>query len=131
MFDHIIKVAFVVSDIAEAVRFYTEQLDLEVEARFPSDAGEGEDFVFLKSKTSYIELMPEAAMGGAPVGFHHVAFLVDEVDKRLEQLRERKVKITEEAFDAGIGGIRLGDFEGPGSVLLRLFTSDAHEREPN
>ena len=68
MFDHIIKTAFVVSDVPEAVRFYTEVLDLEVAARFPSDCGEGEDFVFLKSNTSYIELLPEKVMGGAPVG---------------------------------------------------------------
>jgi len=98
MFDHIIKVAFVVPDVAEAVRFYTEKLDLEVEARFPSGAGPGEDFVFLKSKTSSIELMPEKAMAGAPIGFHHVAFLVDDVDKRLQELRDRNVKITAEAF---------------------------------
>ena len=129
MFDHIIKVAFVVPDVAEAVRFYTEKLDLEVEARFPSGAGPGEDFVFLKSKTSSIELMPEKAMAGAPIGFHHVAFLVDDVDKRLQELRDRNVKITAEAFDAGIGGIRLGDFEGPGNLLHRLFTSDPHKRE--
>ena len=131
MFDHIIKVALVVPDIDEAVRFYTEKLDLEVEARFPSGSGAGEDFVFLRSKTCYIELMPEKAMGAAPVGFHHVGFLVDDVDKRLEELRARNVKITAEAFDGGIGGIRLGDFEGPGKILHRLFTSDTHRRDPN
>jgi catechol 2,3-dioxygenase-like lactoylglutathione lyase family enzyme len=33
MFDHVIKIAFVVDDIAKAVEFYTTTLDLEVEAR--------------------------------------------------------------------------------------------------
>ncbi|OPZ15675.1 MAG: Glyoxalase-like domain protein [candidate division BRC1 bacterium ADurb.BinA364] len=122
MFDHVIKVAFVVEDVAQAVEFYTQTLDLEVEARYPSGAGQGEDFVFLKSKTIYVELLPRKAMGGAPVGFHHLAFKADNVDTRLAELKRRGATITAEAFDAGVGGIRLGDFEGPGGVLLRLFS---------
>lgn len=122
MFNHVIKVAFVVEDIVKAVEFYTSTLDLEVDARYPSGKGEGEDFVFLKSKTVFVELLPKKAMGDAPVGFHHITFKVDKVDTRLAELKERGAKITAEAFDAGVGGIRLGDFEGPGGVLLRLFT---------
>ena len=122
MFDHVIKVAFVVDDVAAAIEFYTTTLDLTVEARYPSNAGEGEDFVFLKSKTIYVELLPKKVMGDAPIGFHHLAFLADDVDKGMEELRQRGATITAEAWDAGIGGIRLGDFEGPGGVMLRLFS---------
>jgi len=122
MFDHPIKVAFVVENIAKAIEFYTTILDLEVEARYPSGEGEGEDFVFLKSQTIYVELLPKKAMGDAPVGFHHLAFKADNVDKRLAELKDRGANVTAEAFDAGVGGIRLGDFAGPEGILLRLFS---------
>ena len=122
MFDHVIKVAFVVEDVAKAVEFYTRTLDLQVDARYPSGKGEGEDFVFLRSKTIFVELLPKKAMGDAPVGFHHMAFKVDSVDRRVADLKERGANVIAEAYDAGVGGIRLADFEGPEGVLLRLFT---------
>lgn len=124
MFNHPIKVGFVVDDVSEAIRFYTRILDLRIEARFPSDAGPGEDFVFMKSESIFVELLPRKAMGGAPVGFHHLAFLVDNVDQRLAELRQRGATVTAEAFDAGVGGIRLGDFEGPG----RRAAAPVHEQ---
>lgn len=123
MFNHPIKVAFVVGDVSAAVRFFTELMDLRIEARFPSGTGPGEDFVFLRSETIYIELLPRKAMGGAPPGFHHLAFLVDNVDQRLAELHHRGATVAADAFDAGVGGIRLGDVEGPDGVLLRLFSS--------
>ena len=107
MFDHVIKVAFVVNNVQEAVDFYTKTMDLDVDARYPSGEGEGEDFVFLKSKTVYIELLPEKAMGGAPVGFHHVAFKVDNVDTQLAELKERGATITAGTAMAPRPGIRL------------------------
>jgi gluconolactonase len=121
--NHPIKIAFVVDDIGEAVNFYSKILDLRIVARFPSSAGPGEDFVFLKSESIFVELLPRKAMGGAPEGFHHLAFLVDSVDKRLEQLRQRGAVVKGEAYDPGPGGIRLGNFAGPGGILLRLFTN--------
>lgn len=116
-----IKVAFVVADVPAAVEFYTRTLDLKVEARYPSGQGPGEDFVFLASSTIYVELLPQKAMGGAPVGFHHLAFWSDDVPSHLAELRARGAEVVSEAFPAGVGGITLGDFKGPEGVLLRLF----------
>ncbi len=116
-----IKVAFVVADVPAATDFYTKTLDLEVEARYPSGMGEGEDFTFLKSDSIYVELLPEKAMGGAPVGFHHLAFWSEDVRSHLQELKGKGAQVLTEAYSAGVGGITLGDFEGPGGILLRLF----------
>lgn len=116
-----IKIAFVVDDIASAIAFYTQVLDLRVEARYSSDAGTGEDFVFLVSESIYVELLPKKAMGEAPIGFHHLAFKSNDVKRHLENLARRGAEVTSEAYYAGVGSITLGDFRGPGEVLLRLF----------
>lgn len=121
MTDKPIKIAFVVADVPHAVEFYTRILDLKVKARYPSGFGEGEDFVFLGSATIYVELLPQKAMRGAPVGFHHLAFWSDDVATHLAELRDRGAEVISDAFPAGVGGITLGDFAGPGGVLLRLF----------
>lgn len=121
MTDRPIKIAFVVADVPAAVDFYTRTLDLTVKARYPSGQGAGEDFVFLDSATIYVELLPQKAMGGAPVGFHHLAFWSDDVQAHLAELRTRGAEVLSDAFPAGVGGITLGDFKGPGGVLLRLF----------
>ena len=98
MFDHVIKIAFVVDDIAKAVEFYTTTLDLEVEARYPSGEGEGEYFVFFEPKTVFVELLPKKAMGDATLGFHHLAFKVDSVERRLAELKEHGANVAAEAF---------------------------------
>jgi catechol 2,3-dioxygenase-like lactoylglutathione lyase family enzyme len=121
MFNRPVKVAFVVDDVPAAIEFYTKTLDLEIEACYPSDAGDGEDFVFLKSENIYVELLPQKAMGGAPAGFHHLAFWSDDVQASLDELKTRGATVTADAFSAGVGGITLGDFEGPEGILLRLF----------
>ena len=116
-----IKVAFVVADVPAAVIFFTKTLDLELEASYPSGKGEGQDFIFLKSDTIYVELLPEVAMEGAPLGFHHLAFFSDDVGAHLKELKERGADVLQEAYSAGVGGITLGDFRGPEGILLRLF----------
>ncbi len=125
--NHPIKVAFVVDNVAAAMDFYSKTLDLEVDAVYPSEFGPEENFVFLKSKTIYLELLPYKAMDGAPVGFHHLAFWSDDVQRHLDDLKARGAKITSQAFPAGVGGITLGDLEGPGGVRLRLFNQQKLE----
>ena len=116
-----IKVAFVVSDIKESVEFFTKVLDLEVEATYPEGNPIEDSYVFLKSETIIIELMPSKLMGGTPLGFHHLAFWSDNVAENLGDISKRGGKLLSSAFSAGVGGITLGDFEGPEGILLRLF----------
>ena len=116
------KIAFVTDDVEKAVRFYTGTFGLEVTERFPNE--DDEDYVFLKSDEIILELMP-AKSTGHPVGFHHISFAVESIEAATEELREKKVPVTKEPFDAGAGGIHLAFFEGPNGVNLQLF-----ERRP-
>ena len=118
MIDRIHKIAVVTDDVEGAVRFYTETLGLEVIERFPNE--EDEDFVFLKAGDMILELMPKKTMQ-AEEGFHHISFKVDSVDAGAEELKDKGVEMTQEPFDAGVGGIRLAFFDGPNEVGLQLF----------
>lgn len=122
MINRIHKIAFVTDDVEGAVRFYTENLGLEVSERFPNE--DDDDYVFMKSGDIILELMP-AKSTGQPVGFHHVSFAVENIEAATRELRENGVTITKEPFDAGAGGIHLAFFEGPNEVNLQLF-----ERRP-
>lgn len=116
-----IKIAFVVESIAASVEFYTQVLDLQVEATYPEGNPIEESYVFLKSETIIIELMPKRFMGNTPLGFHHLAFWSDNITENLREISNRGGKVLSNAFPAGVGGITLGDFEGPEGILLRLF----------
>ncbi|MBU0673537.1 MAG: VOC family protein [Proteobacteria bacterium] len=116
-----IKIAFVVKDIIASVAFYTKVLDLEVEATYPEGNRLEDSYVFLKSETIIIELMPKKFMGDTPLGFHHLAFWSDNIAENLGDISKRGGELLSTAFSAGVGGITLGDFKGPEGILLRLF----------
>lgn len=116
-----IKIAFVVEDIEAAVQYYTTILDCEIEASFPEGRALANSYVFLKTETIIIELMPKSLMGDTPIGFHHLAFWSEDVQKNLSEISTRGGDVLGPAFSAGVGGITLGDFVGPEGVLLRLF----------
>ena len=115
------KIAIVTDDVEAAVRFYTEKLGLSVVERFPSGDGAGdEDYVFLDAGGIILELMPAAAVEEPP-GFHHISFLVDDIDGAVRELDEKGVPILKEPFIPGVEGLRLAFFEGPNSLNLQLF----------
>lgn len=116
-----IKIGFVVTDIEEAVNYYTTILDCEVEVTYPTGGRLTNSYVFLKTETIIIELMPQRLMGDVPPGFHHLAFWSDDVQESLNTIEARGGKVLGPAFSAGVGGITLGDVLGPEGVLLRLF----------
>jgi hypothetical protein len=43
-------------------------------------------------------LLPKKAMGDAMLSFHHLAFKVHSVDRRLAELKERGANVAAEAF---------------------------------
>jgi catechol 2,3-dioxygenase-like lactoylglutathione lyase family enzyme len=116
-----IKVGFVVEDVGAAVDYFTKILDLELEANYPEGNAIDDSYIFLKSETIIIELMPRKFMGGAPVGFHHLALWSDDVQENLDEISRRGGDVYGRAFPAGVGGITLGDFKGPEGIFLRLF----------
>lgn len=116
-----IKIGFVVSDIKAAIQYYTEILNCQFEVSYPEGSAVENSYVFLKTETIIIELMPKRFMGNAPLGFHHLAFWSDDVQEDLNTVQKRGGTVLGPAFPAGVGGITLGDIEGPEGILLRLF----------
>lgn len=115
------KIAIVTDDVEAAVMFYTEKLGLAVVERFPSgDNAADEDYVFLDAGGVILELMPAAAVEEPP-GFHHISFLVEDIDGAVQELDEKGVRILKEPFSPGVEGLRLAFFEGPGGLNLQLF----------
>ena len=117
------KIAIVTNDVEAAVRFYTEKLGLAVVERFSSgddDAEGGEDYVFLDAGGVILELMPAAAVE-EPAGFHHISFLVDDMDGAVQELDEKGVTILKQPFTPGVEELRLAFFEGPDGLNLQLF----------
>ncbi|MFT5378050.1 MAG: glyoxylase I family protein [Candidatus Latescibacterota bacterium] len=113
------KIAIITDDIEGAVQFYTQKLGLTVVERFENEGDE--DYVFLDAGGILLELMPQKTMG-QDSGFHHISFDVDSVEDSAQELKDKGVTITKEAFDVGGGtGITLGFFEGPNNMNLQLF----------
>ena len=122
MIDKIHKIAVVTDDVEGSVEFYTRTLALKEVERLPGRDGD-EDFVFLDAGGFLLELMPQKTMQ-AEVGFHHISFKVESVYEAGSELRNKGVELEKEPFDAGVGGIHLSFFRGPGNVLLQLFQRD-------
>lgn len=125
----------VVQDLPAMVRFYTEELGLDVLKRLESSAGEGGDhtgvpgavrtLVFVGFEGGHqIELIhyhtPPASSGHLDkhqLGASHVCFLVDDLEKTHSDLSSRGVEfVTEPKFKVvngkTIGVIYLRDPEG-------------------
>lgn len=116
-----IKIGFVCKDITSTVDYFQKIFDLEIKATYPEGNPLEESYVFLKSETIIIELMPKQFMGDTPIGFHHLAFWSDDVQEDLNTISQRGGKALSRAFSAGVGNITLGDVEGPEGILIRLF----------
>lgn len=62
---------------------------------------------------------PADAVDGQPAGTHYVSFYCDEIEKTVEDLRERGVEFTDEIADVGYG--HAIHFTMPGGVAVELY----------
>jgi catechol 2,3-dioxygenase-like lactoylglutathione lyase family enzyme len=58
--------------------------------------------------------------GSKPLGLDHICFLVDDLPKMVEHMRENDVEIAEEIFDHS-GGSEAAFILGPENVLFELI----------
>ena len=118
MVDKICKIGISTDDVESAVRFYTETLDLEVIERF--EIQDDDDYVFMKAGDVILELMP-AKSTGQPPGFHHISFVVNDIEKETKKLIETGATIRTGPIDTGDSSIHFTAFEGPDNLNLQLF----------
>ncbi|HKK63136.1 MAG TPA: methylmalonyl-CoA epimerase [Bacteroidales bacterium] len=129
---HIEHIGIAVENLDEAVRYYEEIIGLECYA-----VEEVEDqkvkTAFFKVGDTKIELL-ESTESGGPIskfiekkgpGIHHIAFAVPDVDKALNDVKEKGVRVIDEKGRAGAEGLNIG-FLHPKSTLgvLTEFCSE-------
>jgi methylmalonyl-CoA/ethylmalonyl-CoA epimerase len=118
--DHI---GIAVSDLSEALRFYRDALGLEVESReeVPSQRVRAH---FIPAGESALELL-EATDDTSPIakytakrgpGLHHITLRVDDIAAALARLKQRGVRLIDDAPRPG----------AQGSLVAFIHPSSAH-----
>ena len=133
--DHI---AVAVTSIEEAVRFYQDVLGLTLEG-VEAVAGQKTRVGFLRVGETKIELIepigPDSPLAGfletRGPGLHHIALVVDDLEKELEAFREKGASMIDRAPKAGAHGAKVA-FVHPrssGGVLIELYEPPASTNE--
>ena len=128
--DHI---GIAVKSIEERLQFYESALGLHLEG-VETVEDQKVKTAFLPCGDSELELLESTADDGAVAkfiekngeGIQHIALRVDDLDKALEELREKGVRLIDETPRIGAGGARIA-FVHPkatGGVLLELCERD-------
>lgn len=113
-------VDLVVSNMDEAIAFYTQKLGLTLRYDGRPDGGLKHTFLG-NAEASFVALeeQPGFKLGG-PQQLGHLAFAVDDVKAARQELVKRGVKITGERTDED-GRARSYYFTGPDGVRLEIY----------
>lgn len=124
--DHI---GIAVKDLEKALCFYRDQVGLEL-AGIEEIEEQKVKVAFLPVGESKLELLETTDPTG-PVGtfiekkgegFHHISFLVDDLETRLEQLKARGVELIDQKPRRGAGGAKIAFLHprSTGGILIEL-----------
>lgn len=130
MFDYIHHVAYVVSDMEEAISIFHDTFELELSDRKLIEGDTTVEMAAFRCGPTLIEVLCpvnhpalEQFLEEHGPGLHHVAFAMRDLPKRIEELKEKKV-FASQPFNAGTGWkIAYFDLEKSG---LDLFKSCYH-----
>ena len=129
MFGRIDHVGVAVADLDEALVLYGERFGMSVQHRETVES-QGVDAVLLEVGEGHVELL--APLGAeTPVGkflerkgpgLHHVAYQVTDVQATLDTLRDRGLRLIDEAPRTGIRGSRVAFLhpDSSGGVLTEI-----------
>jgi catechol 2,3-dioxygenase-like lactoylglutathione lyase family enzyme len=130
MFEYMHHVAYVVSDMDDAVRIFRDTFELELSDRRVIEGELSVEMAAFRCGPTLIELLcpinhPALAqfLQDHGPGLHHVAFAMKDLPKRIEELREKGIFVSE-PFVAGTGW-RIAYFDLDRSGLA-LFQSQYH-----
>ncbi len=111
---HIDHIGIAVKGIEQAGKFYTDILGLKIE-NVENVADQKVNVAFIPITDSEVELLESTEPDG-PVakyisargeGVQHIAFRVEDIDKALEELKEKGVRLIDQAPRKGAGGARI------------------------
>jgi len=111
---HIDHIGIAVKGIEQAGKFYTDVLGLTIED-VENVADQKVNVAFIPITDSEVELLESTDPDG-PVakyisargeGVQHIAFRVEDIDKALEELKEKGVRLIDQAPRKGAGGARI------------------------
>lgn len=130
MFDYIHHVAYVVSDMEEAISIFHDTFELELSDRKLIEGDTTVEMAAFRCGPTFIEILRpvnhpalEQFLEEHGPGLHHVAFALRDLPKRIEELKEKKV-FASQPFYAGTGWkIAYFDLDRSG---LDLFKSCYH-----
>jgi methylmalonyl-CoA/ethylmalonyl-CoA epimerase len=130
MFEYIHHVAYVVSDMDDAMRVFRDTFELELSDRRVIEGENSVEMAAFRCGLTFVEVLrpishPALAqfLEEHGPGLHHVAFAMKDLPKRVGELREKGI-FASEPFVAGTGWrIAYFDLEKSG---LDLFQSQYH-----
>lgn len=130
MFEHIHHVAYVVSDMDDAVRVFRDTFELELSQRRVIEGETSVEMAGFRCGPTIIEILrpinhPALAqfLEEHGPGLHHVAFAVKDLPERIEELKEKEI-FASKPFVVGMGwNISYFDLDKSG---LDLFKSCHH-----
>jgi methylmalonyl-CoA/ethylmalonyl-CoA epimerase len=130
MFEYIHHVAYVVSDMDAAVHLFRDTFELELSERRVIEDQTSVEIAAFRCGPTFLEVLrpinhPALAkfLEEHGPGLHHVAFAIQDLQKRIEELKEKGIYASQ-PFVAGIGWeISYFELEKSG---LDLFNSCHH-----
>ena len=117
------KIGIQCNNIENAVAFYEKALGMKVVERFPIKYEQ--DYVYLQSSESIIELMPNTSEKRAQI--HHLSFSSSNIREDADRLTKNKVTTTKEPFSVGVANIKLAFFLDPSGTNIQLY----ERQQPN
>jgi glyoxylase I family protein len=115
-------VDLVVSDMDQAIVFYTEKLGLTLRYDGRPDGGHKHTFLG-DERASFVALEEQCGLTPGATGLQrlgHLAFSVDDVEAARTELLRRGVAITEERTDED-GRAKSYYFSGPDGIRLEIY----------
>jgi len=139
MITRIDHIGIAVKNLSDRLPFWAEALGMEVGGVETVDS-EKVKVVFLPAGDSRLELLEATADDSSIAkqiakrgeGIHHVAFEVADLDRLLEQLREKGVRPVGDSAKSGAEGRRVAFLhpKSTGGVLVELVERSAEARAP-
>jgi len=136
MFEYVHHIAYVVSDIDEAVRIFRDTFELELSDRRVIEGEKSVEMAAFRCGPTFIEILKpikhpelEKFLQDHGPGLHHVAFAMKDLPKQIEGLKEKGVYASK-PFIAGTGWeISYIDLEKSGLGLLNSCYHGDHLAE--